>query len=134
MTVGLSLAARNSQMDDIRQRIDSGGAGGKIKICGGTRPNPTGSTTPIPLAIMTFAWPSAPAASAGVLTFNSITSETNAPAAGTATWARIESSTGTFVADVSVSTSGSDINLSSTTIAQGGTVSCTSATLTNGSP
>jgi hypothetical protein len=49
-----------------------------------------------------------------------------------ATWARVKDSTGAFVADGSVGTSGSDFIMGSVLIATGQTVSITSGTITEG--
>jgi hypothetical protein len=70
-----------------------------------------------------------------VLTANAISNGTGTAAAGTgktATWYRLRTSGGTAHVDGSVGTSGCDLNLSSTTIAQGQTVSISSSTYTNG--
>lgn len=70
-------------------------------------------------------------ATAGVATANSITSDTNAAATITATWARMLKSDGTTVVlDCSVGTSGSDINLATVSIVAGATVAISSMTYT----
>ncbi len=69
------------------------------------------------------------AAAAGVITANAITSDTNAAAAGTATWCRIFASDGTTVwFDGSVGTATSNVVLSTTAIQAGATVTCTALT------
>ena len=60
---------------------------------------------------------------------NAITNETSATA-GTATWFRVVDNSGDFVMDGDVGTSGSDLNLNTTTIGSGGTVEVTSFALT----
>lgn len=77
-------------------------------------------------------FPSAAAASGGVLTFSAITADASANATGTATWGRIVDSTSAFVMDFSVGTSGADYNLNTVSITTGVQVSCTSATITEG--
>jgi hypothetical protein len=67
-----------------------------------------------------------------VLTLNAITSDSSANATGTATWFRIVTSGGTHVIDGNVGTSGSDLNLSTTSIVSGASVSITSFTITGG--
>jgi hypothetical protein len=75
----------------------------------------------------------APAASGAVLTLNAITQDASADATGTATWFRLVKSDGTtHVLDGDVGTSGSDLNLNSTSITSGATVSVTSFTITAG--
>lgn len=134
MTMGYATTLRNTRLNDIRDAIDAGAAAGTVKIYTGTRPATgaalSGNTL---LSTGTFSDPSAPSAASGVLTFSSIT-YTDAVADGTATWARIEDSDGTFVADASVGTTGSgeDITLNAVTFVTGGPVNHVSATITAG--
>jgi hypothetical protein len=70
-----------------------------------------------------------------VLTLNAITADSSADASGTASWFRLLKSDGTtIVMDGDVGTSGSDLNLNSTAITAGGTVSVTSFAITCGNP
>lgn len=70
--------------------------------------------------------------SGGVLTFNTITSNT-ASATGTAAKAELRNNAGTsIVTGLTVGTSASDVNLTSTSITSGQTVSITSGTITHG--
>lgn len=131
MTIGFVTALRNTQLDAIKTAIDAGGAAGKLRVYDGTRPATGGTATNL-LAEMTFSFPSASAAASGVLTFSAITADSSADATGTATWCRIVTSAAAFVADGSVSTSGADYNLNTTSITLGVQVSCTSAALTAG--
>ena len=57
-------------------------------------------------------------------------SDSSANATGTATWFRVVTSGGTFVIDGNVGTSGSDLNLNTTSIVIGGPVQITSFTIT----
>lgn len=132
MSLGLNSTVRNNRLNTIKTAIDAGGAAGFLRVYDGTRPATGGTATNL-LAQLTFSYPSAPAASGGQLTFSSIASGT-AGNSGTATWCRIVDSTGAFVTDGSVGTSGADYNLNTTTIAAGVQVSCTSAVLTEGNP
>jgi hypothetical protein len=69
-----------------------------------------------------------------VLTLNAIASGT-AASTGTATWFRIVQTDGsTHVLDGTVGTSGADLNLNTTSIVSGATVSITSFTITAGNP
>lgn len=82
-----------------------------------------------------FATPPVASGSAGskivTATANTITSDTSAAATGTASWFRAYKSDGTTVVmDGSVGTSGCDLNLNTTSIVSGATVSCTSFTIT----
>lgn len=131
MTIGLSTALRNAHLDAIRTAIDAGAGPGLLRVYDGSRPATGGSAT-TKLAELTFTDPAGPSASSGALTFSAITKDSSADATGTATWGRIVDSTGAFVMDVSVGTSGADYILNTTSIVGGVEVSCTSAVLTAG--
>jgi hypothetical protein len=82
------------------------------------------------LATFTMGSPFAPAASGGVQS-PSLPSATTGAATGTATWARLNKADGsTAVMDLTVGTSGAQINLSSLSITSGGAVSITGFTIT----
>ena len=129
MALGMSTALRNARLDAI---TTTAGSAAKLAIYDGTRPA-TGGTATNKLAEFTMGSPFAGAASGGVLTIT-LPSNTTGLAAGTATWARLTTSGATFVCDMSVSTSGADINLNTATVSVGVTVSLTSASLTDGNP
>lgn len=133
MTVGLVAALRNTRADAIKTKVDAGGAAGFFRGYDGTRPA-TGGTATTLLFELTMGYPSAAAASSGVLTFNAITADASANATGTSTWGRLVDSTGAFVADFSVGTSAADFILNTVSITAGVNVSCTSAVLTEGNP
>lgn len=130
MALGMSTALRNARLDAITTAV---GASGRLRIYDGTRPA-TGGTATTLLAELTLNATFAPAASGGVLTLNAITADSSADATGTATWGRITTSGGTFVADCSVGTSGTDIVLNTASIVAGANVAVTSAVLTEGNP
>lgn len=127
MTLGLSTSLRNAMLDQITTKA---GASALLNIYAGTRPA-TGGAAGTLLAQLTCNATFAPSSSGGVLTLNSITSAA-ASATGTASWARLTDSSGTFVADMSVGTSGTEVIIPSTAISSGATVSVTSATFTAG--
>lgn len=130
MALGMVATLRNAMLDAI---TTFAGASCKLSIYSGTRPA-TGGTATTQLAQLTCNATFAPASSGGVLTLNSITSAA-AGATGTATWFRLFKSDGsTIVFDGDVGTSGADLNLNSTAISSGATVSVTSATITAGNP
>lgn len=129
MTFALNTALRTTRANTLKTDLDKGGAAGLFRVYDGTRPA-TGGTATTLLAELTFAFPSAPTAVSGVLTFNAITADSSANATGTATWGRLVDSTGAFVADFSVGTAGSEFNLNTVSITAGVQVSCTSATIT----
>ena len=128
MALALSTAARNALLDTITTSV---GASGLLRIYDGSRPASGGTATTL-LAQLTLNSTFAGAASSGVLTLNAITSDTSADATGTATWFRITTSGGTFVIDGNVGTSGSDLNLNTTSIVSGATVAVSSFTITAG--
>lgn len=131
MALGLNETLRNNQLDEITTRA---GASALLRIYDGTRPATGGTATNL-LAELTCNATFAAAAASGVLTLNAITADSSANATGTATWFRIVQSGGaTHVLDGNVGTSGSDLNLNSTSITVGGTVSITSFTITAGNP
>jgi hypothetical protein len=129
MALGYASGLRNAQLDAI---TTFAGNSGKLRIYNGTRPA-TGGTATTLLAELTCNATFAPAASGAVLTLNAITQDASADATGTATWFRLVKSDGTtHVLDGDVGTSGSDLNLNSTSITSGATVSVTSFTITAG--
>lgn len=126
-----TASIRNAMLDAITTRA---GNGALLRIYDGTRPATGGSATTL-LAELTCGTPFAAAASGGVLTLGSITQDGSANNSGTATWFRIVKADGTtFVLDGNVGTSGSDLNLSTTTIVSGQPVSVTLFTITEGNP
>ena len=133
MALGFTVLARNNELDEITALIDAGTAG-SLKIYDGTRP--TNADTAVGaqtlLAQLTMNVTSFPSAAAGAMTANAITDDSSANATGTASWFRIESSAGAAVVDGDVGTSGSDLNLNTTAITSGVTVSVTSLVLTAG--
>lgn len=124
MALAFSTALRNARADAITSAV---GSAGKLAIYDGSRPASGGAAT-TKLAEFTFSANIAAAASSGVLTLN-IPPNATGLVAGTATWARITTSGGTFVVDLSV---GSDITLNTSTVSVGLTVQLTSGTITEG--
>ena len=131
MAIAYSSTIRNAMLDSI---TTAAGASAFLRIYDGTRPA-TGGTATTLLAELTCNATFAPASSGGVLTLNAITQDSSANATGTATWFRIVKSDGTtFVMDGNVGTSGSDLNLTTTSIVITQPVSVTSFVLTEGNP
>lgn len=129
MTVGYSTALRNARLDEISTAI---GNAGLLRIYDGARPATGGAATTL-LAELTCGTPFAPAASGGVLTANAITDDASANATGTATWARLTTSGGTFVVDMDVGTAGpAELILNTTSIVSGAPVEVTSLVITAG--
>jgi hypothetical protein len=127
----LTNAAASAAADAVVDRIDTGGAG-TIKIYTGTIPTDadTALGAQTLLATLTFSATAFGSASNGVATANSITSDTSADATGTAAWARIANGAGTTQMDVTVGTSGEDINFNTVSFVSGATVAITSLTYT----
>ena len=128
MALGYVATLRNAQLDAITTAV---GTSGKIRIYSGTRPA-TGGTATTLLAELPCSATFAPAASAGVLTVNAITSDASADATGTASWFRVLTSANAAVIDGDVGTSGADLNLNSVSLTAGGSVAITSFTITAG--
>jgi len=117
-------SVRNGIADYVVDLIDAGSAAGKLKFYvsnGGTL-----------LATLTFSDPAFGAASSGTATAASITANTNT-GAGTVAWFEVEDSDGNvvFEGDVSSDDAGTgSIQLSSTALGTGDTVSVSSLTYT----
>lgn len=131
MALGYSTTLRNAQLDAVTTAV---GNAGKLAIYNGTRPS-TGAaiTTQTKLAEFTMGSPFAGAASSGSLSVT-LPSATTGLAAGTASWARLTTSGGTFVMDLTVTATGGggDMTLNTTTISVGVNVSMTSASIAAG--
>lgn len=128
--MGYSTELRNAKLDANTTIV---GAAGKLEIYAGTKPA-TGGAEGTLLATFTLGSPFAPASSAGVQS-PTLPSATTGAATGTAGWARVTKADGsTAVMDLTVGTSGAQVNLSSLSITSGGAVSVTSWTITDGNP
>jgi hypothetical protein len=131
MAIAYAETLRNAMLDEI---TTAAGASALLRIYDGSRPA-TGGTATTLLAELTCNATFADAASGGVLTLNAITQDSSANETGTATWFRIVKSDGTtHVLDGDVGTSGSDLNLTTTSITATQPVSITSFTITEGNP
>lgn len=128
MALGYVAALRNAKLNAITTAV---GSNALLRIYSGTRPATGGAETTV-LAELTCNATFAPAASGGVLTLNSITGDASANATGTATWFRILTSGAVPQIDGSVGTSGSDLNLTTTSIVATQPVNVTSFVITEG--
>ena len=131
MTIALATSVRTAMVDAINTALNAGAGAALIRIYDGTRPASGGAATTL-LAELTCTDPASAGGSSGVLTFDTITQDSSANATGTATWFRMVDSSATFVIDGDVGTSGSDLNLTSTSIVATQPVSISSATITAG--
>lgn len=121
----LSNNVVNPQADALSDLADNG----YLRIYDGTQPATadTAITTQTLLAELRFNATAAPAASNGVLTFNAITQDSSANNTGTASWFRALASDGsTVLFDGAVGTSGSDMNIATTSIVAGAIVGVSS--------
>ena len=130
-----ATAIRTTRMQALLDALDAGAGAGHLKIYDGTRPATGGTATTLLIDFTLGATPGTkPSGSVtnGVLTLANVTAVT-ASASGTATWARLTTSAGVFVADYNVGTSGADINMTSTSITSGQTIAITNgASFTEG--
>jgi hypothetical protein len=126
---GYSTTLRNATIDAITTAV---GNAGLLKLYDGTRPATGGAATNL-LATFTCGTPFAAGAAAGVLS-PTLPANTTGTAAGTTTWARLTTSGGTFVADLSVGTAATEVIINTTTISIGLTLSVTSWAVTAGNP
>lgn len=126
--MGYSIELRNAKLVANTSVI---GNGGKLEIYSGAMPA-TGGPEGTLLAVFTLGSPFAPAPSNGVQS-PTLPAATTGVANGTAGWARVTKADGTTaVMDLTVGTSGAQLNLNTLTISTGVAVSVTSWTITAG--
>lgn len=118
----IATSIRNTICDAFVDALDAGAGAGTLK----------GYTAAFAalLFTLTFSDPAFGSAAAGVATANAISDDTSADATGTAAVLRLADSTPTTVAEGTISTSGADLNLNTTSITTGDRVSCSAATIT----
>jgi hypothetical protein len=122
MAVIYASGLRTTRMDAVKTAIDAGSGAGKLKIL---------TSGDVLLATLTLSDPCG-TVSGDTLTFSAISSDTSADATGTAAKATITTSADAdVVTGLTVSTSGANINLNTTSIVSGATVAMTSGTLTH---
>lgn len=131
LTPKTAAAARNSALDTVFNTLNSG----KLIIADGTQPTDadTALGSQVDLADLAFGSTAFAAASAGSKTANAITQDSSANATSTATWATLIISANAFsgarTMDMSVGTSGANINFNSVAISSGAAVSVSSFTV-----
>lgn len=133
MALAYATTLRNARLDAIDDAANAGAGAALLRIYDGTRPA-TGGTATTLLAELTFSDPAFGAAGSGIITASAITQDASANATGTATWFRVVDSSATFVMDGNVGTSGSDLNMTTTSIVATQPVSCSSFVITEGNP
>lgn len=118
----------NAEADALARLLDNG----YLRVYSGSQPATadTAIGAQVLLAELRFNATSAPAAVAGLLTFNAIASDTSADATGTAAWFRALKSDGsTVVLDGTVGTSGTDAIINAVSIVAATTVDCSAMSL-----
>jgi hypothetical protein len=124
MSVTYANSLKDTRMTAVITAIDAGAGAGTLEIC-------TAAYASV-LCIITLNDPSF-ALGAQAITMNGVPKSGTAGAGGTAALARIKESGGTVVIQgLTVGTTGSDINLNSTAISSGQTVTITSGTISHG--
>jgi hypothetical protein len=127
-----SASARNSGLDTVFNVLNSG----KFIVADGTQPTDADTSlgAQVDLADLAFGSTAFAAASAGSKAANAITQDSSANASSTATWATLIISANAFsgarLMDMSVGTSGANLNLNSVAISSGAAVAVSSLTIT----
>jgi hypothetical protein len=132
--ISFPVATRNNRATVILDAIDAGGAAAVLEVYTGTRPGTGGAiTTQTLLGTVAFSYPCG-SVSNGVLTFDAFTQDDAADASGEATWARIKTSSGTFVADLDVGVTGSTaaLKMNTTSVVAGAPIIITSGAIAEG--
>lgn len=131
-TIRIATSVKNTMLTSLRDAIDAGATGGTIKLYSGSMPTTpeTAITSQVLLGTLTCSTVCGTVAN-GVLTFSAITSDTQADASGTATWARIADSDGVAVidCDVTVTTGTGALKINTTTIIINGPISAEALTM-----
>lgn len=125
LNLKLANAAVNAEADALTAALVSG----YLRIYDGTQPATadTAISSQVLLAELRFGNPAFGSSSAGVITANAITQDSDADATGTATWFRLLKSDGTTpVLDGSVGTSSANLVLPTVSIVQHAVVSVSS--------
>lgn len=127
----ISNVARSAAADAVVDLIDAGTPPGTLRVATGSAPtNTTDADSGTTLATLTFSNTAFGAASNGVATANSITSDTNVDNSGTAAHFRAKNAAGTVIFQGTCGTSGSDINWDNNVFVAGGTAAISSMTYT----
>lgn len=129
--VKITNAAASAAADAVVDLVDGGAGAGTLIIFDTACPAAANDAdTGTILAELTFSDPAFGAAANGVATASAITSDASANATGTATCFRVKDSNGIVIFQGAISTSGSDMNLVSTSITITQPVAITSFTYT----
>lgn len=126
MALTYATNTKNARLDAVKTQLDLGAAAGKLEIG-------TASMAAV-LATFTLNDPSAAAASGGVLTLSGFPKTVAVTGSGTQTAAAArlrDSNNNDVITGLTVGTSGSDINLDSTSLTNGQNITLNSATITH---
>jgi hypothetical protein len=124
MTVTYSNALKDTRMSSVITAIDAGASPGTLEIC-------TAAYAAV-LVIITLSKPSFTEATQQI-TMAGVPKSGTASGSGTAAVARVkDSNANVIINNLTVGVSGSDINLNSTAISNGQTVTITAGTITHG--
>lgn len=129
MALRLATATRNAAANTIGDLLD----GGTIQIRTGAVPTNVGDApqeTSTLLGTLTFSGTAFGAPSTGVVTAAAITSDTNADDSGTAGHARLLDSGAAIHSDATCGQGSGDFNFDNNVIVAGGTIACSSLTIT----
>lgn len=126
----LAAASRNAACNALVDRADAGSGAGYIEVRTGSAPaSADDAATGTLLLTFTLADPAFGDAASGIATGASLPRTAVAVATGTAGWARLLDSDAAKIADLTVGTSASDIEISNTSIITGRTVNLTALTV-----
>lgn len=133
MIFTLSDAAANAVLTTINDLLNAGSGPATIKLYTGTKPAGPGTaiTSQVLLGTLTCSDPAGSVA-ARALTFGTVTADSSADNAGTATWARIADSNGVAIVDIDVTLTGGGGfgQMNTTSIAVGGPITAPSVVIT----
>lgn len=130
MALRLGTAARNAACNGIVDLVDVSGPGVCLIRTGAQPTNVGDADTGTLLGTLTFSATAFGAASTGVATAASITSDTNADASGTAGHGRIKDGAASVIMDCTCGQGSGDINFDNSVIVAGGTIAISSMTVT----
>ena len=129
----ISTAARNGACDAIVDLIDAGAGAGTLKFFVGAPPTNVADADPATLlGTLTFSDPAFGAAATGVATASAITSDTLADNSGDAGCFRVKDSDANTIMQGTAGEAAdtTDATFNEKTIVAGGTIACTSFTVT----
>ena len=131
MAMRLSTAARNAACDAIVDLIDGGTPPGTCAIRTGAQPTNVGDAdSGTLLGTLTFSTTAFGAASTGVATAATITSDSSADNSGSVGHARIKNAAASILFDCTCAQGSGDINFDNGAIVAGGVIAISSMTVT----